>query len=85
MWILMTKINTMIGRGLIALIKAYQVLLSPFIGGQCRFYPTCSRYAEGCINNHGPLKGSVLALKRLSKCHPFHPGGIDCVPEHRET
>jgi len=62
-------------------IRVYQVLLSPVFGNCCRFYPTCSEYARQCIIRFGALRGGWLALKRLAKCHPFHPGGIDQVPE----
>ncbi|WP_439134676.1 membrane protein insertion efficiency factor YidD [Pseudomaricurvus sp.] len=64
----------------IKLIHAYRYLLSPWVGNQCRFYPTCSHYAEEAIEHYGLLKGSALAAKRLLKCHPWHPGGIDFVP-----
>lgn len=64
----------------IALIHAYRYLASPWVGNQCRFYPTCSHYAEEAIEHYGLAKGSFLAAKRLLKCHPWHPGGIDFVP-----
>ncbi|MEJ2444271.1 MAG: membrane protein insertion efficiency factor YidD [Exilibacterium sp.] len=66
----------------IALIHVYRYLASPWIGSQCRFYPSCSHYAEEAINRYGLLKGSYLSLLRLTKCHPWHPGGIDPVPEN---
>ena len=62
------------------LIRLYQLTLSPFIGGQCRFHPTCSNYALEAIDQPGPIAGSWLALRRLLKCHPFHPGGLDLPP-----
>ena len=62
------------------LIRAYQLILSPFIGNQCRFHPSCSNYALQAVRQHGALRGSVLAVRRLLKCHPFHPGGFDPVP-----
>jgi len=62
------------------MIKGYQICLSPFVGGQCRFYPNCSAYAAEAIDTHGALKGSWLALRRLLRCHPWHPGGVDAVP-----
>ncbi len=65
---------------LIALIKAYKLLISPFLPSSCRFYPTCSEYAKEAIVEYGALKGSWLATKRIAKCHPLHPGGYDPVP-----
>ena len=65
---------------LMGMVRLYQITLSPYIGGQCRFHPTCSNYALDALANHGPLRGSWLALKRLLKCHPFHPGGFDPAP-----
>jgi len=62
------------------LIHGYQIMVSPFIGPACRFYPSCSQYALDSIERHGLLKGAALAVKRLGKCHPFHPGGYDPVP-----
>ena len=67
-------------RVLIAFIKAYQIALSPFFGMHCRFTPTCSQYAIESLQNHGAFKGSLLAIKRLSHCHPWHVGGHDPVP-----
>jgi hypothetical protein len=67
---------------LILLVRAYQVCLSPLLGQNCRFYPSCSHYALEAIGRHGALKGCMLAARRLSKCHPWHPGGVDPVPEH---
>jgi putative membrane protein insertion efficiency factor len=65
---------------LILLIKAYQLLISPYIGGHCRFYPTCSCYAHEAITHHGVIRGVWLSVKRLGRCHPWHEGGIDPVP-----
>lgn len=62
------------------LIKLYQYTLSPLLGPRCRFYPSCSNYALEAIELYGPLKGGWLALKRISRCHPLNPGGIDPVP-----
>jgi uncharacterized protein len=67
----------------IYLIRGYQLLISPFLGRNCRFYPTCSTYMIQAIEQHGPFKGIALGLKRLGKCHPFHEGGIDLVPENK--
>ena len=66
---------------LIGPIRAYQLVISPLIGPRCRFYPTCSSYGIEAIQRHGPVKGGWLTLKRIAKCHPLHPGGIDLVPE----
>lgn len=65
---------------LIGLIKVYQYTISPLLGSPCRFYPSCSVYAVEAIAKHGVLKGFILTVKRLGKCHPFHPGGYDPVP-----
>ena len=67
-------------RLLLGLITAYRYLLSPLLGPSCRFYPTCSAYAAEAIDTHGALRGSWLACKRILKCHPWHPGGLDPVP-----
>lgn len=65
---------------LIWLVRAYQVTLSPLIGGRCRFHPTCSRYAVEALQTHGPLRGSWLTIRRLLRCHPFGGSGYDPVP-----
>ncbi|PRC94032.1 membrane protein insertion efficiency factor YidD [Solimicrobium silvestre] len=67
---------------LLFLLRAYKLTISPYLGQNCRFYPSCSAYAELAIRRHGVLKGSALAGKRLCKCHPWHSGGIDLVPEN---
>jgi putative membrane protein insertion efficiency factor len=64
---------------LIACIKVYRATLSGWLGGQCRFYPSCSRYAEDAIRMHGAARGSVMALWRVLRCNPFGSGGIDRV------
>ena len=66
---------------LLLLLRAYQLCISPFLGQNCRFYPSCSDYASQAVRQHGALKGSVLATRRLCKCHPWHAGGFDPVPE----
>jgi putative membrane protein insertion efficiency factor len=63
------------------LIRLYQLTLSKALPSACRFYPSCSQYAYEAIGKHGLAKGSWLGLKRLSRCHPFHPGGYDPVPD----
>ncbi|MCS6787479.1 MAG: membrane protein insertion efficiency factor YidD [Thiobacillaceae bacterium] len=69
-----------LARLLIGAIRAYQYLLSPWLGNQCRFTPTCSEYAREAIARHGALRGTWLALRRVARCHPWHPGGHDPVP-----
>lgn len=66
---------------LIQSIKAYRYLLSPWLGAHCRFHPTCSCYAITAIERYGALRGSGMAVSRLLRCHPWHPGGIDPVPD----
>lgn len=68
------------GRALIFIIRAYQLLVSPLLGPHCRFHPSCSHYAAEAIERHGLGRGALLALRRLSRCHPWHPGGVDPVP-----
>lgn len=65
---------------LLGALRLYQLVLSPWIGNQCRFYPTCSEYAHQAIQIHGSWRGSALAIRRLGKCHPWHDGGFDPVP-----
>ncbi|MCC3379744.1 membrane protein insertion efficiency factor YidD [Paenibacillus farraposensis] len=65
-------------------IKFYRSYISPLKSATCRFYPTCSAYALEAVEVHGALKGSWLAAKRIAKCHPFHPGGVDLVPPAQE-
>jgi hypothetical protein len=68
---------------LIGLVRLYQVTLSGWLGGQCRFYPSCSHYAEQAIATHGALKGAVLSAWRIGRCGPFTEGGVDHVPPGR--
>ena len=69
---------------LLRLIGGYQLLLSPFFGRQCRFYPSCSAYAREAIEVHGSLRGSLLAIRRILRCGPWNPGGVDPVPPPRD-
>jgi hypothetical protein len=66
---------------LVAAIRGYQLAVRPLLGANCRFYPSCSDYAREAIERHGAAMGSWLATKRIAKCHPYHPGGYDPVPE----
>jgi putative membrane protein insertion efficiency factor len=73
----------MLARALIMLVRLYQQIVSPLVnarGRVCRFEPSCSRYAVACLETHGAARGSLLSVKRLCKCHPFHPGGVDLPP-----
>ncbi|MEO5349621.1 MAG: membrane protein insertion efficiency factor YidD [Magnetococcus sp. YQC-3] len=65
---------------LLGLIRAYRFFLSPLLPRSCRFYPSCSEYALEAVTCHGGLKGGWLAVRRLLRCHPFHPGGYDPIP-----
>ena len=65
---------------LLILLKGYKFAISPMLGQNCRFYPSCSEYAAEAIREYGACKGSFMAGKRLCKCHPWHPGGVDIVP-----
>jgi len=64
----------------IQIIRGYRLLLSPWLGNHCRFYPTCSSYAITAVKRFGVLRGSYLAIRRLLRCHPWHEGGVDQVP-----
>ena len=76
----MRLISRLLTTSLIKLIKIYQLLLSPMLGQNCRFYPTCSHYAQESLNKHGVIKGTYRAIRRLFRCHPWHDGGYDPVP-----
>ncbi|AFZ91868.1 membrane protein insertion efficiency factor YidD [Bacillus velezensis] len=69
---------------MIAFIRGYQKFISPLMPPSCRFYPTCSQYGIEAVKTHGALKGGWLTLKRILKCHPFHPGGVDPVPDKKQ-
>ncbi|MFC4321657.1 membrane protein insertion efficiency factor YidD [Litchfieldia salsa] len=71
----------MVQKSIICVIRFYQKFISPITPPTCRFYPTCSHYGLEAVSRFGPIKGSWLTMKRILKCHPFHPGGIDPVPE----
>jgi len=76
----MAAISKLISKVFIYIILAYRLLVRPFVGAACRFEPSCSFYALEAIKTHGNLRGIVFAMKRLLRCHPWHPGGIDAVP-----
>ncbi len=70
-------------RLLIFLIHIYRYLVAPWLGNHCRFYPSCSQYALIALRRYGPWRGAWLSVRRLGRCHPWHAGGIDTVPEDR--
>lgn len=72
-------------RVLVALVQGYRRFLSPLLGPRCRFAPSCSAYASEALLVHGAARGSWLAVRRVARCHPFHPGGHDPVPPARAT
>jgi hypothetical protein len=72
--------SQILGLLLRGIVRAYQLLLSPVLGNNCRFDPSCSQYALEAIAQHGPARGSALAAKRVLRCHPWHRGGYDPVP-----
>lgn len=76
MKIILNAVNSI----LLLLIKFYKTFISPVLGNNCRFHPTCSTYSVEALKTHGPIKGLWLSMKRVAKCHPFHPGGYDPVP-----
>ena len=67
-------------RLLVALLRTYQYAISPFLGRRCRYYPSCSEYAVEAVEKYGVIKGGWLGVKRVCRCHPWHPGGYDPVP-----
>lgn len=73
----------MIRRFFILLIKGYSYLISPFMGNNCRYTPTCSAYTQEAVEKHGVIKGLWLGIKRISRCHPWHEGGYDPVPKDK--
>lgn len=76
----MRKVLRLLGLPLIALIRVYQWGISPWLGPRCRYVPTCSHYAVEALKKHGLLKGTWLALRRISRCHPWGGHGVDPVP-----
>lgn len=74
---ILKEINALLSKLCIYLIKFYQKYISPLLGPNCRFYPTCSQYSIQAFTKYGLFKGMYLSIKRVLKCHPFHPGGYD--------
>lgn len=73
--------SELLAKLLIAFVHAYQIALRPVLGGSCRFTPSCSCYAVEALERHGPIRGLGLSVRRIVRCHPFHPAGHDPVPE----
>lgn len=71
-------------RLLIGLVQLYRYGISPFLGNHCRFHPSCSSYAIEALQRHGAVHGSWLTVRRLSRCHPWHAGGLDPVPDKKD-
>ena len=78
---LMRFLSSVVSKVLTGLIRTYQIAFSPFLGSNCRYHPTCSAYAISAVERHGPFLGSILAVKRICRCHPWADGGYDPVPE----
>ncbi len=77
----MGKITVTVSKCLTLILRAYQYLISPLLGQCCRFHPSCSSYTIDAIKLHGCIKGCVFGVKRILRCHPWHPGGFDPVPK----
>lgn len=76
-----SRLSTLAAWPLVALVRVYQLVISPLRPPTCRFYPSCSAYAITALQRFGPITGSWLAVRRLFRCHPWNPGGVDHVPE----
>jgi putative membrane protein insertion efficiency factor len=79
--ILALQVTSFVRFALLALVRLYQLCISPLLPPACRFYPSCSQYALVAIRRHGALRGTWLAIARLARCHPWNPGGVDFVPK----
>jgi len=81
---LINKLEKLVVNFLLVLIKVYKIFVSPYLGQNCRYHPTCSSYAQESLKIHGLKKGVLLSLKRISKCHPLGGSGVDFVPEKED-
>lgn len=77
----LTQVAKVLALPLLWLLRGYQIFISPFLPSQCRYYPSCSAYAIGCVRNLGIIRGTWWATRRLFRCTPFHRGGIDHIPD----
>ena len=77
------KVSKVVPAGLIKVIGVYRRFVSPLLGAHCRFHPSCSAYAQDALATHGLARGGWLAIRRIGRCHPWNPGGIDYVPPPR--
>jgi hypothetical protein len=75
-----SAVRILLVQPLLWLIRGYQLAISPMLGNRCRFYPSCSEYSMESLQRHGLLRGLWLTLRRIGRCHPWHPGGYDPVP-----
>jgi uncharacterized protein len=76
----MRRLAGLVSMPLVALIRLYQYAISPMLGRRCRFFPSCSEYTLEALRRYGPVKGLWLGLRRIIRCHPWHPGGYDPLP-----
>ena len=76
----MNLFSWLVAELLVLLIEMYRLSISPFLGPACRFEPSCSRFATEAISRYGPVRGGWLSVRRVLRCHPLHPGGLDPVP-----
>ena len=81
---LISKLESLVINFLLFLIKVYKIFLSPYLGQNCRYHPTCSSYAQESLQIHGLRKGLILSIIRISKCHPLGGRGVDLVPEKED-
>ena len=78
------RLSGLARRSVSGLIRGYALFLSPFLGNNCRYYPSCSAYTREAVEKHGVWRGLWLGMRRIGRCHPFHEGGYDPVPEPKE-
>jgi len=82
---MLKRLSAPLATPLVALVRAYRYAVSPLLGPSCRFHPSCSEYAIEALERHGALCGAWLSMRRILRCHPWHPGGYDPVPRPHDT